>query len=252
MTQESRDVAPSPEGGQTGWPQWISWLAAGFAVLSNVIGVTEVATANRLILSLFAGALAVAVGGFWLWRLFAQAQHHRVGMVIFAVNMAMMVIGAGVLGGAVVTEWAPVVNGASERPAATTPATSGQPPQTGLTASPEQSAAVTVEFLFPRFGNTFADGHDANGRVTGMPVDAEIWLLVAPLRSAVLTTQGPCTTNGTNWFCANVRVDGGSGSYALTAVVAPADVATALRTTREVRAVPPGVLASAQIVVILG
>jgi hypothetical protein len=227
-------------------------LAAGFAILSNVIGVTEVATANRLILSLFAGALAVAVGGFWLWRLFAQGQHHPAGMVIFAVNMAMMVIGAGVLGGAVVTEWAPAVNGASERPTTITPGTSPEPAKTGLTTSPQQSAAVTVEFLSPRFGDTFADGRDAHGRVTGMPVDAEIWLLVAPLRSAALTPQGPCTTNGATWFCANVRLDGAPGSYALTAVVAPAQVATALRATREVRAVPPGVLVSAQIVVILG
>jgi hypothetical protein len=99
LEQQSRDPA-RPAGGTTGWPQWIAWLGAAFAVLSNVIGVAEVATANRLVLSLAAGALAVVVGGFWLWRLFAQGESSRAGMVIFALNLAMVVIGAGVLGGA--------------------------------------------------------------------------------------------------------------------------------------------------------
>ena len=70
MEQESREAAPPAGGRPTGWPQWIAWLAATFAVLSNVVGVAGFATDNRLVLSLVAGALAVAVGGFWLWRLF--------------------------------------------------------------------------------------------------------------------------------------------------------------------------------------
>jgi hypothetical protein len=247
LEQRSDNVAASTPGGQTVWPQWIAWVAAAFAVLSNVVGVAEVATANRLVLSLCAGGLAVAVGAFSLWRLFAQGGQRQVGTVIFALNLAMLLIGAGVLGGAVVSEWGPVPSGNGSLPITST--TAGAP-ATGPSTGAERSAAITIEFLFPKFGDTFAAGRDVNGRVAGIPVDAQIWLLVGPLRGAVLTPQGPCTTNGANWHCANVRLDGAPGSYVLTAVVASADVATTLRDTREVRAVPPGALASTQIVVL--
>ena len=150
---------------------------------------------------------------------------------MFALNLAIVVVGAGVLGGAVVNELMPSRSG-------------GAP---NATAS-ERSAAIAIEFSSPRFGDTFANGRDANGRVTGMRVEAEIWLLVGPKDSAALTPQGPCTTNGATWSCVNVLL-GPPGTYVLIVVVAPPDVVATLRDAREVRAVPPGALISTQVVV---
>jgi hypothetical protein len=163
----------------------------------------------------------------------------------------MVVIGAGVLGGAMVDEWgaAPAETGGNGHQPATAPAATGEPTKTHAPTAPGRSAAVTIEFLFPRFGYTFADGQDANGRVTGMPAGSEVWLLVRPEDGAAMIPQGPCATDGATWICVQVRLSGPKRVYILTAVVAPADVAAKLREAREVRAVPLGVLTSDEIVV---
>jgi hypothetical protein len=67
--------------------------------------VAEVARENRFALALGAGAVAVAIGGFWLWRLVVQGDLDRPARAMAALNLVVVVVGAGVLGGAVVNEW---------------------------------------------------------------------------------------------------------------------------------------------------
>ncbi len=231
-----------PQQPREGWPQWIAWWTAGFAILSNVIGVAEVATDNRFVLSLAAGTLAVGIGAFSLWRLFARGKRDRAGVAIFAVNLAMVVVGAGVLGGAVVTELTP------PPPDPGLAVTSGQN-RSAPTGQTQATTGPVLEFLYPRFGNTFTDGLSANGKVTGMPAGAEVWMLVRPQDSGPFTAQGPCKTDAAMWICPNVRLTGPDGFYVLMVVLAPPETAALLRDVRELAAIPAEVLASTEIVV---
>ena len=120
-------------------------------------------------------------------------------------------------------------------------------PDTSTTS--ERSSAVTIEFQFPRFGYTFADGHAASGSFTGMPPNAEVWLLVRPQGNPAWTPQGPCATGDNTWICANVRLNGPPSYYVLAAVVVPTDIAAHLRDTHEISSIPLGALGSTEITV---
>ncbi len=252
MEQQPHDSDAKPQGGRRGWAHWIAWLGAALAVLSNAVGVLDFAANNRLMLSLVTGTLAVVVGGFWLVRLFMAGESGRMDTAMFALNLAMVLVGSGLVGGAVAERWpgrGEEVRPPTQASVTNAPGISGQAETTNEPTTPRQPGAITIEFLFPAFGNTFADGQNANGKISGMPTGTEIWLLVRRQDDSVLIAQGPCPTDGATWICVKVRLPGPPGAYVLTAVAAPANVVAALRNARELRAIPSGVLASTEVIV---
>ncbi len=90
--------------GRSPWSYWANWVAGAFAVVANVVGVVEIATTSRLLLSLIAGVLAMLAGGVWLWRLLAGGHAARTRPML-ALNLLLMLVGAGLVGYVLAVPW---------------------------------------------------------------------------------------------------------------------------------------------------
>jgi hypothetical protein len=139
----SPDKARSTVRGRSHWSQWANWVAGAFAVVANVVGVVEIATTSRLLLSLFAGTLAMVAGGVWLWRLLAGGPSTRMRPLL-VLNLLIMLIGAGLVGYVLAGPWPGDAQG--QTPAAPRLPESGGPPAgvSPTNGSPTTSPPVSV------------------------------------------------------------------------------------------------------------
>jgi hypothetical protein len=176
------------------WSQWANWLAGGFAVTANAVGVLEVATAHRLLLSLVAGALAIGGGALWLWRLSGTGQQLRFRRQIFALNLAMVVIGAGLIGAALSGQRlpqtaSPSAEGTVDTQSRAPAAAESRPGAPGG----QQLFTGTIKFRFPSEGNILTPGHSVSGEVTGWVPGYQVWLPPIP------PAGGPRYMAGARW-----------------------------------------------------
>jgi len=114
---------------------------------------------------------------------------------------------------------APATNTARPKAAASDPArqqTAGPPP-----ASAQFTG--TIQFEFPKQGNTMSSGWSASGTVTRWGLGFQVWLYVQAEGSSTGTAHGPCSVSGERWTCTNVGLPGPSGTSELMYVLVGSD-----------------------------
>lgn len=147
MTAPHADARGSRE--RSHWSQWANWVAGAFAIVANIVGVLEIATTSRVLLSLIAGGLAIVAGGVWLWRLLTAGRSAGPQRPLLALNLFIMLLGAGLIGYGLAgptrgetqshNRSAPVPSESSRAPASVAPGpTSGGP-------SPSSPGSGTME-----------------------------------------------------------------------------------------------------------
>jgi hypothetical protein len=118
---------------------------------------------------------------------------------------------------------APATNTARPKAAASNPArqqTAGPPPVSAQFTG-------TIQFDFPKQGNTMSSGWSAYGTVTRWGPGFQVWLYVQAESSSTGAAHGPCSVSGERWTCTNVGLVGPSGTSELMYVLVGSDAQAA-------------------------